>query len=290
MPTTRVGEVTITRVVEIPRSYNPTPSMLPDSSADAIARHHGWLKPDFWDDTTGDMGSRIQSYVVKTPTHTVVIDTGVGNNKERHEVPGWNRRQGTYLDDLRAAGVTPEQVDYVLSTHLHVDHVGWNTRLVNGEWVPTFPRAKYVMVGSEWEYWGHEQKEGRDDSRCLTDSVVPIVESGQAVLVDETYAVDEHLQFEPSHGHTPGHSCVRLTTKAGEAVFSGDLMHRVVQVAEPQWSSKFCSDPKHAARTRQAFVERMADSGVLVCAAHFPRPGFIVKKDGGFRLAPAPEA
>ena len=123
MPMTQLGEVSITRVVEIARSFNPTPSMLPDSSADAIARHHGWLKPDFWDDTTGDMGSRVQSYVVKTPTHTVVIDTGVGNDKERHEVPAWNRRQGSYLEDLRAAGATPDQVDYVLCTHLHVDHV-----------------------------------------------------------------------------------------------------------------------------------------------------------------------
>src|SRR4030095_16878652 len=217
--TTRLQDLTTTRVIEIPRSYNPTPSMLPDSSPDAIARHHRWLKPDFWDDVERDMGSRIQSYVVKTPKHTFVIDTGVGNDKERHDVPAWNRRQGTYLDDLRAAGVTPEQVDYVLCTHLHVDHVGCTTRLVDGEWVPTFPRAKYVMVGSEWEYWGHEQKEGRDNSGCLTDSVVPSTEAVQAVLVDETYAVDAPLRFEPAHGHTPGHSCVRLETTAGEAVF-----------------------------------------------------------------------
>ena len=288
--TTRFGDVTITRVIEIPRSYNPTPSMLPDSTADAIARHHGWLKPDFWDDTTGDMGSRIQSYVVKTPKHTVVIDTGVGDDKERHEVPAWNKKKGTYLEDLRAAGVTPDQVDYILCTHLHVDHVGWNTRLVGGKWVPTFPNAKYVMVGSEFEYWKREQEEGRDASGCFTDSVAPIMEAGKAMLVDETCKIDDHLRFEPSHGHTPGHSCVRLTTKTGEAVFSGDLMHRVVQVAEPQWSSRFCTDMAHAARTRKAFVEQMADSGVLICAAHFPRPGFIVKRAGGLRFTPAPEA
>jgi glyoxylase-like metal-dependent hydrolase (beta-lactamase superfamily II) len=181
-------------------------------------------------------------------------------------------------------------VDFVLCAHLHVDHVGWNTRLVGGKWVPTFPKARYVMVGSEFEFWKREQQEGRDASGCFTDSVAPIMEAGKAVLVDETFKVDEHLRFEPSHGHTPGHSCVRLSTKAGEAVFSGDLMHRVVQVAEPQWSSRFCTDMAHAARTRKAFVQQMADSGVLVCAAHFPRPGFIVKKDGGHRFAPAPEA
>jgi len=120
--------------------------------------------------------------------------------------------------------------------------------------------------------------------------VAPIMEAGKAMLVDETCKIDDHLRFEPSHGHTPGHSCVRLTTKTGEAVFSGDLMHRVVQVAEPQWSSRFCTDMAHAARTRKAFVEQMADSGVLICAAHFPRPGFIVKRAGGLRFTPAPEA
>jgi glyoxylase-like metal-dependent hydrolase (beta-lactamase superfamily II) len=220
----------------------------------------------------------------------VVIDTGVGDDKERHEVPAWNKKKGTYLDDLRAAGVAPEQVDYVLCTHLHVDHVGWNTRLVGGKWVPTFPNAKYVMVGSEFEYWKREQAEGRDASGCFTDSVAPIMEVGKAVLVDETCRIDDHLRFEPSHGHTPGHSSVRLTTKSGEAVFSGDLMHRVVQVAEPQWSSRFCTDMAHAARTRRAFVEQMADSGVLICAAHFPRPGFIVKQAGGLRFTPVSEA
>jgi glyoxylase-like metal-dependent hydrolase (beta-lactamase superfamily II) len=280
MTTLRLGEVTVTRVIEIDRSSFPTTTMLPDSTADALARHRDWLAP-FWDDRVGDLGSRIGTYVVRTPRSTVLIDTGVGNEKTRDGRPAWHMRRGSFLDDLAAAGVGPEQVDVVLCTHLHVDHVGWNTRLVGSRWVPTFPRARYVFAGEEWEFWRHEKDE------CIADSVVPVVEAGQAVLVGSDYAVDPWLRFEPSPGHTPGHVSVRLTTSAGEAVFSGDLMHRTVQVAEPQWSSQFCHDPSKAARTRRAFVERHADSGVLVLAAHFPRPGFIVRGRDGFRFTPA---
>ena len=277
----QLGPVSIARVVEIGRSTYPTAQMLPDSSAEAIARHHGWLKPHFWDESTGDIGSRIQTFVVRTPRHTVLVDTGVGNGKARASNPVWNLREGSYLDDLAAAGVTPEQVDYVLCTHLHVDHVGWNTRLVNGHWVPTFPHAKYVMGGEEWQFWKHERDTGKEEWGCIDDSVLPIVAAGQAVLVDDDYAVDEYLRFEPSRGHTPGHLSLRLTTPAGTAVFSGDLMHRTVQVAEPQWSSQFCHDAAHAARTRKEFVERHADTGTLILPAHFPAPGYIVRAPGG---------
>jgi glyoxylase-like metal-dependent hydrolase (beta-lactamase superfamily II) len=277
----RFGEVSITPIVEIGRSSFPTTSMLPDSRADAVAAHHAWLKPHFFDEAVGDLASRIQTYLVRTPEHTIVIDTCVGNDKRREGSPLWHMRAGTYLDDLAAAGVAPEQVDYVVCTHLHVDHVGWNTRLVGGRWVPTFPRARYVIAGEEWEYWRHENDE------CIADSVVPVVEHGQVDLVESDHGVGRWLRFEPSPGHTPGHVSVRLETSAGRAVFSGDLMHRVVQVAEPQWSSRFCADPRRAADTRRAFVERLADSGVLVLAAHFPRPGYIVREGGGTRFTAA---
>jgi len=281
MPPITLGEVVLRSVVEIPRSSFATTSMLPDSTADGVARHHGWLRPHFWDESTNDLGSRIQSWVVKTPQTTVLIDTCVGNDKNRDGSALWHMRRGGFLDDLAAAGVTPEQVDVVVCTHLHVDHVGWNTRLVDGRWVPTFPRATYVIPGEEWEYWRHEKDE------CIADSVVPIVEQGRARLVDGRYTIDPWLSFEPTPGHTPGHVAVRLTTKAGTAVFSGDLMHRVVQVAEPQWSSRFCYDGKRAATTRREFIERHADSGTLVLASHFPRPGYVVRENGGHRFRPA---
>jgi glyoxylase-like metal-dependent hydrolase (beta-lactamase superfamily II) len=287
METIRLGEVTMSRVVEIGRSSFPTASMLPDSTPEAIAAHHHWLKPHFFDEAVGDVASRIQTYIVRTPRHTVLIDTGVGNGKARAGAPLWHLRGGSYLEDLEKAGTTPDDVDVVVCTHLHVDHVGWNTRLVDGRWVPTFPRATYVMAGEEWEFWKHESEAGTEEWGCIADSVTPVGDSGQARLVDGHYVIDEHLRFEPSPGHTPGHVCVRLSTSAGEAVFSGDLMHRTVQVAEPQWSSRFCYDPARARDTRREFVERHADAGVLVLAAHFPLPGFIVRADGGCRFEPA---
>ena len=286
MHTLTLGEASISRIVEIGRSAFPTTQMLPESEADRIARHHHWIKPHFFDDVVGDLGSRIQTWIVRTPQHTVLVDTGVGNDKSRHETALWNRRNGGYLDDLRAVGVTPEQVDLVLCTHLHVDHVGWNTRLVDGRWVPTFAKARYVFPGAEWEFWKFENEAGREKSGCIADSVVPVVEAGQAVMVDSTYRVDPWLSYEPWVGHTPGHVGVRLHNSAGDAVFSGDLMHRVVQVAEPQWSSIFCYDPQQAATTRKAFVERHAASGDLVLPTHFPHPGRIVRDGDGHRFEP----
>jgi glyoxylase-like metal-dependent hydrolase (beta-lactamase superfamily II) len=251
-----------------------------------VARHHAWLRPDFWDETTGDLGSRIGTWVVRTPEHLVLIDTGVGNDKHREPNPLWHLRRGTFLDDLAAAGVRPEQVDYVVITHMHVDHVGWNTRLVDGRWVPTFPNARYVFAGEEWSFWKHESARGGDEYACIDDSVLPIVASGRAMLVDDRHEIDRWLRLEPSVGHTPGHVSVRLSTQAGQAVFSGDLMHRVVQVAEPQWSSRFCYDGKQAATTRRDFLERHADTGTLILAAHFPRPGVVVREQGGLRFRP----
>src|SRR5262245_52570599 len=215
MDAIQLGPVTISRVVEIGRSSFPTAMMLPGSDPGKIAAHLAWIRPHFFDETTGDIGSRIQTWVVRTPRHTILIDTGVGNDKQRAENPTWHLRHGTFLDDLKAAGVTPEGVDYVLCTHMHIDHVGWNTRLQGGTWVPTFPRAKYVFVGEEWEFWRHEAETGKEPYGCIDDSVFPIVNAGQAIIVD----VDEYLSFEPSRGHTPGHASIRLKTPAGEAVF-----------------------------------------------------------------------
>lgn len=284
MQSLTLGDVTISRVVEIGRSSFPTAQMLPESDAGRIASHDRWIKPHFFDEATGDMGSRIQTWIVRTPSHTVLVDTGVGNDKERGENALWNRRSGGFLEDLRAAGVTPEQVDLVLCTHLHVDHVGWNTRLERGQWVPTFPHARYVIPGEEWEFWKWEADNGREPSGCIADSVRPVVEAGRASLVAADYTIAPGLAFEPTPGHTPGHVAVRLTTPAGQAVFAGDLMHRTVQVAEPQWNSQFCHDGVRARKTREAFVERHADSGVLVMPAHFPHPGYVVRENGGFRF------
>jgi glyoxylase-like metal-dependent hydrolase (beta-lactamase superfamily II) len=153
--------------------------------------------------------------------------------------------------------------------------------------VPTFPRARYLIHGEEWQFWKWESEQGREPSGCIADSVVPVVEAGRVALVNDDCEIAPGLRFEPTPGHTPGHVAVRLTTAAGQAVFAGDLMHRTVQVAEPQWNSQFCHDGGRARKTRQEFVERHADSGVLVLPAHFPRPGYIVRQAGGLRFRPA---
>jgi glyoxylase-like metal-dependent hydrolase (beta-lactamase superfamily II) len=282
----KLGEVTIDRVVEIWRSSFPTAMMLPESTPEAIAAHHDWLKPHFFDDAVGDLGSRIQTYVLRTPTRTILVDTGVGNDKRRDGSAAWHLRRGSFLADLAALGVTPESVDLVLCTHMHVDHVGWNTRLVGERWVPTFPNARYVFCGAEWEFWRHEHEAGREEYGCVADSVVPIVEAGLARFVQPDERLDEGLRFEPAPGHTPGHVVLRLTTPGGDAVFSGDLMHRTVQVAEPRWNSRFCYDGPGARATREAFVEHHADTGTLVLAAHFPVPGCIVTERGRRQFTP----
>jgi glyoxylase-like metal-dependent hydrolase (beta-lactamase superfamily II) len=284
MQTIRLGDVMIDRVVEFAQSSTPTTAMLLDATEADVAKHRDWLGRHFLDAQTGEMRSHIQTYIVRTPHHTMLVDTGVGNHKQREDRPVWHLHQGTYLDDLAAAGVTPEAVDVVVCTHLHVDHVGWNTRLVDGKWVPTFPNATYLFVGEEWEFWRSEHASDPDQNTCIGDSVWPVVESGQVQLVDSNHVIDAYARFEPSPGHTPGHVCLCLTTPAGEVIFSGDLMHRPVQVAEPQWSSIFCTDPAQSRATRRAFMEQHADSDRLILAAHFPEPGRIVRGGNSFRF------
>jgi glyoxylase-like metal-dependent hydrolase (beta-lactamase superfamily II) len=285
--TIRLGEVTINRVVELAQSSFPTTSIFPDATTADLAKHHAWLAPHFLDAATGDLRSHIQTYIVRTPQHTMLIDTGVGNHKPREGRAAWHMRQGAFLTDLAAVGVTPEAVDVVVCTHLHVDHVGWNTQFVNGRWVPTFPNATYIIAGEEWEFWRAQHAAEAEANACIGDSVWPVVEAGQVRLVDSNYVINQYARFEPSPGHTPGHVCLRLTSSTGEAVFAGDLMHRPVQVAEPQWSSIFCTDPTQSRATRRAFVEQHADSGRLIIAAHFPEPGRIIRRGSGFQFAAA---
>src|SRR5512138_2325842 len=206
MHTLTLGDVSISRIVEIGRSSFPTAQMLPESDAERIASHHRWIKPHFFDEVTGDLGSRIQTWIVRTPRHTVMVDTGIGNDKDRGDNALWNRRRGGLLDDLAAAGVTPEQVDLVLCTHLHVDHVGWNTRLVDGRWVPTFPRAEYVIHEAEYRHYLAQHETGPEipvNYGSFVDSVLPVIERGQARLVAGDHRVEAGVQLESAPGHTP---------------------------------------------------------------------------------------
>lgn len=282
-----LGGVYISRVIEMEGGPDIKPQqLLPDATAEIIESHRHWLMPYFLT-ADGMFTGSIHTYVIRTRNHTIVIDTGVGNDKKR-SYPGLNQMQGPYLESLeQVAGIKPEQVDFVVCTHLHVDHVGWNTRFVNGRWMPTFPNAKYLFARKEWEFW--ERKYNKDNGAedgCIADSLVPVFEAGKAVLVEGDHVIDDQVFLEPTPGHTPGHICVHVKGGSKEAIMCGDIMHHPVQVAEPQWSSGFCTDPKEAAATRRAFLERNADTGRLVLAAHFatPNAGTIITSGNSFRF------
>jgi len=263
-----IGEISISRVVESEGPTNPR-FLIPDATPEALARHVDWLAPHFYDPAVERFKMSIHSFVVRTPHHTILVDTCLGNDKRRSFGP-WNMRNGPYLADLKAAGVSPEEVDLVLCTHLHVDHVGWNTRLENGRWVPTFPNARYIMARTEFEHW-RQSREG-DAPEIMADSVVPIVEAGRADLVSCDHAITDHIWFEPTPGHTPGHVSVHFRHNGQEAVITGDLAHHPVQFYENTWTSRPTLDPAQDSATRRRFCETYAERDVLILGTHFAFP------------------
>ena len=230
----------------------------------------------------------IQSYVIKTRHHTILIDTCVGNHKERPARPAWHMQDGPYLAELGAVGIGVEEVDFVLCTHLHVDHVGWNTQLVDGRWVPTFPNAKYIFARKEYETWQsrYANQEEVPVPLVFEDSVLPIVEAGQALIVEDDHQIDDGMWIEPSPGHTPGHVMLNLRSCDESARMSGDVIHHPLQLIRPEWSCRACENPEQSAKTRIAMLERVVDTSTLLCPAHFSSPtmGHVISKPGdGFR-------
>jgi len=221
--------------------------------------------------------------VVKTPHHTILIDSCIGNDKPRPNRPNWNMKtDDTYMRALAAAGISVGDIDYVMCTHLHVDHVGWNTRLENGRWVPTFSKAKYVFAKTEFDYW--IETNAKTPVPPIADSVMPIVEARRHEVVGDEHAIGDHVRILPTPGHTPGHSAFRLGRAKDDAVFSGDLIHSPIQALYPEMSMKFDVDQAAAAKTRRSFLERYCDTETLCCTAHFPSPsvGRIRRRGGGF--------
>lgn len=276
-----VGDLQISRVEEMIWTISPR-FLFPQLTYEDFEPHRNWLVPHF---STEELKMRlsIHTFVIRTPHHTVLVDTCIGNDKPRG-VPQWNLRNGTFLDDLRAAGVDPAAVDYVFCTHMHVDHVGWNTRLQDGRWVPTFPNAKYLFNRREWEHWKHTADEYQ--SVVVEDSLNPIVEAGLAEIVEEDFAIGDGIRLEPTPGHTPGHCSVHLASKGAEAVITGDMFHHPSQVVEPGWASRACWDKAMAVRTRTRFLEKYADTGTRVLGTHFAPPTaiYIEGAGDGFRV------
>jgi glyoxylase-like metal-dependent hydrolase (beta-lactamase superfamily II) len=281
----RVGEVEITRVLEFEAALFEPAVIHPEASPEIIARHRTWLEPTLMDPASGLLVFAFHSTVIRTPRATILVDTCSGNDKERPHKLRYHKKNWPYLANLAAAGFMPEDIDYVLCTHLHADHVGWNTRLVGGRWVPTFPNARYLFARREWEHWREaELRAAYTTDPYYEDSLLPVMDSGQAELVATDYAFDDSVWIEPWPGHTPGHVCVVVRSQRASVVLSGDIMHTALQCAEPQLNSCFCVDAETARATRRRFLETFADGPVMVIPAHFPTPtaGWIRSHERSF--------
>ena len=286
----KFGDITSDRVGESEGPAFFAEYLFPDSNHSTLMSHKSWLIPFFLDRNSGRLVMSIHTYVIKTPRHVILVDTCVGNDKVRPSTPQWNLQDNKWLQNLKAtAGISPEQVDFVLCTHLHVDHVGWNTRLLNGRWVPTFPNAKYLFHKVEYDYWSvtvsqsNSQDKGSNDE-CFVDSILPIVDGGQALFVNGSHQIDDHLWLEATPGHTPGHVCLHLKAGHQKAIFFGDLMHLPIQCVYPEWNSRFCVDDVQSRLTRKQFLAAAVDSNMLVLGAHFafPTSGRIVGNKSHF--------
>jgi glyoxylase-like metal-dependent hydrolase (beta-lactamase superfamily II) len=280
----RVGDATVQAVVESELPTSPRFLFSQRSKADmaTLADRHGWLRPHFVDDA-GYLLQKVQCLVVEVGGTRVAVDTCVGNDKVRAN-PAWSGLQVPFLERLAEAGYEPEDVDVVVCTHLHVDHVGWNTRLVDGRWVPTFPNARYLFARPEFDHWRATPYDHGDD--VFGDSVAPIVDAGQAELVAVDHVVCPGVRLDPTPGHTPGHVSVVVESAGERAVITGDMIHTPVQIAEVDLSSDFDTDPRQAADTRRSFLARYAD-GTLVIGTHWGGAGAgrIVRDGEGWAVA-----
>jgi glyoxylase-like metal-dependent hydrolase (beta-lactamase superfamily II) len=274
----QVGAVKVTRVVEmeLPVPYNPDSPFLALATPAAL-RKSPWLYPNFVNEQD-EMLLSIHALLVEAPGLRLVVDTCIGNDKPRGITAG-QPLATAFLQALDEAGWSRESVDAVVCTHLHVDHVGWNTMLVDGKWVPTFPNARYLLGKTEFAHWSAEGDE--EQQVILSDSVQPVLDAGLAEFVDMDYRISPELRLTPTTGHTPGHVSVMIESEGQSAVITGDMTHHPCQLAHPDWSPPFDSDGKAAAVTRARMFAEWADQPILVIGTHYAAPtAGHVKRDG----------
>ena len=284
-----VGNAKITSIAESSTPTSPRFLFAGLSKADVLQRAEAapWLKEHFVSEE-GFLLQKIHCCVIETSTPSgdfrIAVDTCIGNDKPRSN-PGWADLQGPFLDDLTAAGFAPESITHVICTHLHVDHVGWNTRLVDGQWVPTFPQAQYLFVQAEFDHW--RSTEDLFGDPVFADSVQPIADAGLAQMVAPDHEINREVCLEPTPGHTPGHVSVRISSAGQSAIITGDMAHTPLQLADPDLSSMFDTDPDQARATRHAVFPIWADGQTLVIGTHFgsPSAGVMLRDGSGYRLA-----
>ncbi len=271
----RLGGATATRIEE---SYEPNfdaKVFFPDWDPGVVDRHRNWLVPGHYDEPSGFLKLSVHSWLLKVGGKHILIDTCVGNHKSRPHRPKWHLMETNYLGRLKAAGVEPDQIDMVMCTHLHVDHVGWNTKLENGKWVPTFRNAKYVFSRADYDHYlkiDSDPGTGPANAGSFRDSVLPVVEAGLTQMVDGAAQLDENLRITPAPGHTPGTIRIDFESRGEKAVFCGDILHHALQVYHPEWNSFACLDQDNARTSRRATIEHCAGSGARLLPCHFGAP------------------
>ena len=276
-----IGNLEIDRIVEMVLPFETLTNFFPDADPEQIDACKPLFEPWALCPETGKYILVVQSYLVRTPQHTILIDTCVGCDKTIPFYLDWDKRSDqSWLIKLERAGVSVLDIDFVCCTHLHCDHVGWNTQLIDGRWVPTFPKAKYIISRVDMELSQITNDFG------YNENVLPIIESGQAEIVESDFVLNDEFWLEATPGHTPGHVAVGLASKGVEAVMCGDLIHSPIQCAYPEWNAVSDNDPIQAAKTRRRFLSENCESGRLVMAAHFPEPsiGRIVRANDAFQF------
>ncbi len=281
----RVGKAEVLRIEEYHGLGFPPQAFLPDWEDTLVQKHLHWMVPRHYVPDEGRLVGSIHSWLIKLPNLTVLVDTCSGNHKHRPDNPFFSMKNSSYLENLLAAGVDPDEVDYVFCTHLHIDHAGWNTRLVDGRWVPTFRNAKYVVSRNEFERLVSDPNPSQDHLNLIVDTIQPIIDSKQWLLIDTPFQLCDELYIEASPGHTSEHCHVTLSSGGERAVFSGDIVHHPIQVHIPTWNSSACSVPLQAIRTRMQVLESLSETDTWLMPVHFARP-FCCKvgkpQDGGF--------
>lgn len=269
----RIGDVTISAILEHQKLGQTPDNMFLGADMKTARRHYEEMEPFLFDADSGRIVMAFQSFLIRTPKNIILVDSCNGADKFQ-EVITWDTQP--WLTRFNALGLTVADIDYVLCTHLHIDHTGWNTRLEAGRWVPTFPKAKYLFEKGEYAYWQEiartgvvpeRQRDGVWQLNCL-----PIAQAGQAELVEGAHRVDDYVSLVPTPGHSPGHYCVRIQSGGMEAIALGDLAHHMLQCREPDWSTPFCMDPHMAATSRRKLFHEVAQTGALLLPTHFPAP------------------
>lgn len=279
----KIGNVEVVRIVEIFELPDINDGLFQECSRERVLRHP-WLVPKYAT-PAGSLKMNFQAFALRAGERRIMVDTCIGNDKQR-QAPMFHRIQTTFLEDLAFAGFEPSSVDTVLCTHLHLDHVGWNTRLEGDMWVPTFPNARYLFNRAEWDFVVGLMGVAGAETDHVPDSLLPVYQAGLVDFVSTDQQVTSEIRLEPTPGHTPGHVSVSIFSEGRRAIITGDIMHHPIQCAEPELRTRFCNDPEQAIRTRRRFLERYQDRQAYVIGSHFcdPTGGWIVRDGAGWRF------